>query len=179
MKHVHHILFSASMSLLARKTTANVAKQPTQVVQQSDLFFTIAPQVHPSVTPTADKLKVQHNVISKMTNACELFAANPGVKTTAACGAECYHTSQLFGNSISCEELSHNMSEYGLCLALSASSPSQKSTVLGMVDASHLTNANFKAGGFTVQTGTRGSMHVNVEQVGKLHYVRSIDYKIK
>ncbi len=167
------------MSLLARKTTANVAKQPAQVVQQSDLFFTIAPQVHPSMTPTADKLRAQHDVISKMTNACELFAANPGVKTTQACGAECYHTSQLFGDSISCEELSHNLTTYGLCLALSASSPSQKSTVLGMVDASHLTDANYNAGGFTIQTGTRGSMRVNLEKVKNLHFIRSIDYMIQ
>ena len=167
------------MSLLARKTTANVAKQPAQVVQQSDLFFTIAPQVHPSMTPTADKLRAQHDVISKMTNACELFAANPGVKSTQDCGAECYHTSQLFGESISCEELAHNMSTYGLCLALSASSPSQRSTVLGMVDSTHLTATNYKAGGFTIQTGTRGSMRVNLEKVKNLHYIRSIDYMIK
>ena len=167
------------MSLLARSSAASAAKQPAQVVQTSDLFFTVAPQVHPAITPTADKLRAQHNVISKMTNACELFAANPGVKTVQPNGVECYHTSQLFGDSISCQELKHNLETYGLCLALSASSPSQRSTVLGMVDASMLTDQNFSAGGFVIKTGTRGSMKVNIEKSGNLNYIRSIDYMTK
>lgn len=166
------------MSLLSRNSSSGAAKQPAQVVQQSDLFFSVSPQVHPSMTPTADKLKMQHNVIGKMTNTCELFAANPGVRSVQPNGSECYHTSQLYGDSISCQELAHNLKEYDLCLALSASSPSQQSTVLGMVDTSHLTEANYNAGSFTVKTGTRGSMRVNLEKSGNLHFIRSIDYML-
>ena len=170
------------MSLLVRKSTANVAKQPPQVVQSSDCFFTIAPQVHPSHVPTADLLKAQSSVISSMSDSCELFAANPGVKSSQKGGVECYHTSQLFGDSISTEELAHNLKEYNLCLALSCSLPSKNTTVLGMVSHADLEPGNFNSNGFCgfqIQTGKRGSMNVNVEKVGKLHYIRSIDYMIK
>ena len=99
------------MSLLRSKPAS--AALPPQVVT-SDLYFNIQPQTHPGATPTADKLRTQTHVISAMTQQCsDLFSANPGVRSFQN-GGEVFHTSQLYGESVSVEELAHNMQEHCL-----------------------------------------------------------------
>lgn len=165
------------MSLLRRKSAA-VAKQPPQVVK-SDLYFNIQPQSHPGVTPTADKLRSQTHVMSSMVSQCsDLFSVNPGVRSFQN-GGEIYHTSQLYGESVSVEELAHNLEEYGLCLAVSATMPSQKLTTLGMLDKSHFSQENIHQGFVRIETGTRGAMVVSFKQGDKgLHYIHSIDFHV-
>ena len=169
------------MSLLrrsARKAGASaVAKPPLQVVS-SDLFFNIQPQTHPGVTPTADKLRMANTVMTNMNKECaDLFSINPGVRSFQG-GSTVYHTSQLYGESVSCEELRHNLSTHGLCLAISASVPN-KTTTLAMLDASHLTPEACQAGYVKLPTGTSGSMVVSFRpSKNGLHYVHSVDYHV-
>ena len=54
------------------------------------------------------------------------------------------------------EELAHNMNEYGLCLAVSATMPSKNTNILGMLDASHLSEASCKQGFAALRRAQRG-----------------------
>lgn len=164
------------MSLLSSKSAARAIQQP-QVVT-SDMYFNMMPQTHPGVTPTADKLKVQQVVIANMRKECiDLFSSNPAVRSHQH-STEIYHTSQLYGKSISVEELSENMKQYDLCLAISATSPTSRSSTLGMLDTSHLTAANLKRGFVKIKTGETGTMVVSFQQDGEVHYISSVDYHV-
>ena len=164
--------------MLRKKPSAAVAAPSAQVVC-SDLYFNIQPQTHPAVTPTADKLRAQTRVISSMHAQCaDLFTANPGVRSFQN-GGVIYHTSQLYGESVSVEELAHNLGEYGLCLAVSAKMPSNNTNILGMLDASHLSKASCRTGFARIETGTKGAMVVSFRQgANNLHYIHSIDFHV-
>ena len=164
------------MSMLRRKPAAAAAPSP-QVVS-TDLYFNIQPQRHPAVAPTADKLRAQTQVIGAMQKECaDLFSGNPGVQSYQN-GQQIYHTSQLYGDSVSVEELSHNMDEYGLCLAVSATMPSRNTNTRGMLDSSHFTKENLQKGHVRVQTGTRGAMVVSFKEKNGLHYIHSVDFHV-
>lgn len=168
---------TAAMSMLRRKPAA-VAAAPSPQVVSSDLYFNIQPQTHPAVAPTADKLRAQTQVIANMQTQCaDLFTANPGVRSFQN-GSEIFHTSQLYGTSVSVEELAHNMNEYGLCLAVSATMPSKNSNILGMLDASKLTAENCSAGHVRISTGTKGAMVVSFRENNGLHYIHSVDFHV-
>lgn len=170
---------SDPMSLLSRKTS----EQPKTAVSSSDVFFNFSPQTHPAAQPTAAKLKTQTGVMEKMKSSCpDLFQSNPGVKSVQQ-GNEIFHTSQLYAsggkNAVSMEELAHNLSEYDLCLAVSAISPEKNTTTLAMLDANHInealkTNAEF----ITLKTGERGHMVVSFQKKNGLHWIKSIDYHL-
>lgn len=164
------------MSMLRKKPAAAA---PSPQVVSSDLYFNIQPQTHPAVAPTADKLRAQTQVMSNMQTQCaDLFTANPGVRSFQN-GGEIYHTSQLYGTSVSVEELSHNLSEYGLCLAVSATMPSKNTNILGMLDASHLSEASCKQGFARIETGTKGAMVVSFRKgANNLHYINSVDFHV-
>lgn len=165
------------MSLIRRKPA--VAKQQGPQVVSSDLYFNIQPQTHPAVTPTADKLRAQTHVMTAMQTECaDLFSANPGVRSFQN-GSEIFHTSQLYGQSISVEELSHNLNEYGLCLAVSATMPSKSTSTLGMLDSSHMTPEMCKQGFARIKTGATGEMVVSYKQGEKgLHFIHSVDFHV-
>jgi len=161
--------------MLRRKPAAAA---PSPQVVTSDLYFNIKPETHPAVAPTADKLRSQTQVMASMNAQCaDLFTANPGVRSFQN-GGEVFHTSQLYGESVSVEELSHNMNEHGLCLAVSATVPSKNTSTLGMLDASHLSMANCKQGFARIETGTKGAMVVSFKQNNGLHYIHSIDFHV-
>lgn len=104
--------------------------------------------------------------------------AHPDTYRSFQNGGTVFHTSQLYGESVSCEELSHNLSTHGLCLAISASVPN-KTTTLAMLDASHLTPEACQAGFVKLPTGSAGSMVVSFRPAKNgLHYVHSIDYHV-
>lgn len=165
------------MSLI-RRQAATPKQQGPQVVS-SDLYFNIQPQTHPGVTPTADKLRAQTQVMSSMQSQCsDLFTANPGVRSFQN-GSEIFHTSQLYGESVSVEELSHNLHEYNLCLAVSATSPSKSTSTLAMLDCSHMTPEVLQQGYVKVKTGTKGEMTVSFKPGSKgLHYIHSVDFHV-
>ena len=61
------------MSLLSRKNAA----QPKTTVTASDVFFNFSPQAHPGTMPTAQKLKLQTEVIQKMKSSnLDIFKSN-------------------------------------------------------------------------------------------------------
>lgn len=164
------------MSLIRRQPA--VAKQQAPQVVSSDLYFNIQPQTHPGVTPTADKLRAQTHVMASMQSQCaDLFSANPGVRSFQN-GGEIFHTSQLYGQSVSVEELSYNLKEYGLCLAVSATMPSKSTTALAMLDSTHMTPEVIQTGYAKVATGTKGEMVVSFKEVKGLHYIHSIDFHV-
>ena len=166
------------MSMLRRKTASAVSAAPSPQVVSTDLYFNIQPQRHPAVLPTADKLRAQTQVIGAMQKECaDLFSGNPGVQSMQN-GKQIYHTSQLYGNSVSVEELTHNMNEYGLCLAVSATMPSKNTNALGMLDTSNLTPENLQKGYARIQIGTKGAMVVSFKQANGLHYIQSVDYHV-
>ena len=84
----------------------------------------------------------------------------------------------MYGESVSVEELAHNLKEHNLCLAVSANMPSAGTTALAMLDASHLTPENCRAGHVAVETGTKGSMVVSFQPKGGLHYIKSVDFHV-
>lgn len=173
------------MSLLRSNSSRRAVQQP-QVVS-SDMYFNMMPQTHPGMTPTADKLKVQQTVIANMRKDCsDLFSSNPAVRSHQH-NTEIYHTSQLYGTSISVEELAENMKQYDLCLAISATSPTSRSSTLGMLDTSHLTSENLKKGFVKIKTGETGTMVVsfkkgtgnpNAQDGANFHYISSVDYHV-
>lgn len=163
---------------MLRTRTKAVAAAPSPQVVSSDLYFNIQPQTHPGIAPTADKLRAQTHVMSNMQAQCaDLFTANPGVRSFQN-GGEIYHTSQLYGESVSVEELAHNLSEYGLCLAVSATMPSKNTNILGMLDASHLTKENCRQGFTRIETGMKGAMVVSFRESNGLHYIHSVDFHV-
>ena len=170
-----------SMSLLA--SSKRRVTQTPQVVS-SETYFNVTPQTHPSVTPTADKLKVQQEVIGNMRKQCsDLFSSNPAVRSHQL-STEIYHTSQLYGESISLEELADNMKAHDLCLAISATSPDSRSSALAMMDTSHLTKENLDLGYVKLQKGEGGTMVVSFSKgttaaTNNLHYISSIDFHVE
>ena len=167
------------MSLL-RKSARPAAAPAPQVVTAKDMYFNIQPQSHPGVVaPTAEKLRVQQHVMGSMQRQCaDLFSANPACRSFQH-GSEIFHTSQMYGESVSVEELAHNLKEHDLCLAISATAPSAGSSALSMLDASHLTPENCLAGQVAVETGSKGSMVVSFQKGAKgLHYIKSVDFHV-
>jgi len=169
------------MSLLA--SSKRRATQKPQVVS-SETYFNLTPQAHPAVTPTADKLKVTQEVIGNMRRECnDLFSSNPAVRSHQH-STEIYHTSQLYGESISMEELSDQMKAYDLCVAVSVTSPDSRSSSLAMLDTSHLNRDNLNQGYVKLEKGNGGTMVVSFTKGSKpltrdLHYVSSIDYHVE
>lgn len=169
------------MSLLSSSRKRGV--QAPQVVS-SETYFNVTPQTHPGTTPTADKLKVQQEIISNMRKECsDLFSANPAVRSHQH-STEIYHTSQLYGQSISLEELSDEMKAHNLCLSVSVTHPDSSSSYLSMLDTSHLTAEHMKKGYVKLPTGDKGVMVVsyttgNTAATRKLHYISSIDYHVE
>lgn len=86
----------------------------------------------------------------------------------------------MYGESVSVEELAHNLKQHDLCLAVSANMPSAGggTSALSMLDATHLTPENCRAGHVAVQTGTQGSMVVSFQPKGNLHYIKSVDFHV-
>lgn len=165
------------MSLL-RRQSAPAAAQPPQVVS-SDSYFIIKPQQHPGTTPSAALLHTQTQVLSNMQKQCaDLFSLNPAVQSYQH-NSEIFHTSQLYGDSVSVEELAHNMEQHSLCLAVNHTMPSAGSSTLGMLDHTHLTEAACRAGFVSIPTGNKGSMNVAFKQGSDgLHYIRSVDFHV-
>lgn len=165
------------MSLLSRKSAA----QPQTTVTSSDIFFNFSPQTHPANMPTAQKLKQQTDVMEKMKALnLDIFKSNPAVKSVQH-GHDVYHTSQIYTannkNSVSVEELAHNLSEYDLCLAVSAISPSTNSTMLAMLDGNNLKNAlQANETSVTLPTGQKGHMVVSFQKKNNLHWISSVDF---
>ena len=165
------------MSLLRRQTHP-AAAQPPQVLA-SDSYFNIQPQQHPASTPSAALLRTQTQVMSNMTKECaDLFSVNPGVQSYQH-NSEIYHTSQLYGDSVSVEELAHNLEQHKLCLAVSHTMPASSSTTLAMLDHTHLTEEACRAGFVSVPTGSKGSMNIALKPgTNGLHYIRSVDFHV-
>ena len=169
------------MSLLS--SSRKRASQNQQVVS-SETYFNVTPQTPPGATPTADKLKVQQEIIGNMRKECsDLFSANPAVRSHQL-STEIYHTSQLYGQRISLEELNDNMKAHDLCLAVSVTHPDSNSSYLSMLDPSHLTAEHLKRGYVKLQTGDKGVMVVsysagNTASTRKFHYISSIDYHVE
>jgi len=145
----------------------------------SDSYFNIQPQQHPATTPSAALLRTQTQVMSNMQKQCaDLFSVNPGVQSYQH-QTEIYHTSQLYGDSVSVEELAHNLEQHNLCLAVSHTMPSASTSTLGMLDHTHLTAEACKTGYATVATGSKGNMVVSLKPgANGLHYIRSVDFHV-
>ena len=170
------------MSLLSKKNAA----QPKTTVTASDIFFNFSPQAHPGTMPTAQKLKLQTEVIQKMKSSnLDIFKSNPAVKSVQVGhdgeGYDVYHTSQIYTtgakHSSSVEELAHALSEHDLCLAVSAISPSINSTTLSMLDGKTLKDA-LKANQTSVSlpAGEKGHMVVSWKKQGGLNWISSVDF---
>ena len=162
-----------AMSLLSRK----VQQQGPQVVK-SGSFFHITPQTHPGVVSTSESLRVQQTVIGNMQRECaDLFSSNSAVKSNQN-DQDIYHTSGLYGKSISVEELRDTMQEFDLSCAVSFSSPSANCTTLSMLDAKHLTKENLRAGYVSLPAGERGNMVVSFKKHKGKHYIQSVDFHV-
>ena len=85
----------------------------------------------------------------------------------------------MYGESVSAEELAHNLKEHDLCLAVSATAPSAGSSALSMLDASHLSAEHLQNGHVAVETGSKGTMVVSFQKGAKgLHYIKSVDFHV-
>jgi len=161
------------MSLLSRKA----GQQKPQVVA-SGSFFNITPQTHPGVVSTSENLRAQQNVIGNMQRDCaDLFSSNAAVKSNQN-NQDIFHTSGLYGKSISVEELKDTLEQFNLSCSVSFSSPTANCTTLSMLDASHLTPENLKAGFVSLAAGDQGHMVVSFKKAGKNHYIKSVDFHL-